>query len=486
MPDKVSFDLTNFDSFGDVAAEDDAVLEYFLATNAVTRISMGDTFLVLGRKGTGKTAIVRYFTEGHGDVLSKSLNLRGYPWNVHAERIDHGASDIEAYVSSWRYLVAVELAALTLSHKKSALADDARFLQKFLMDNYGGSQPQLSDILRPSKLRLGKLSFAPSIMGNQLGGIDLERTSKDHQFGLELNALSSAIMDGVISVARSAGIKALSLHFDELDQGLSRLDEPRTKMLIGLILAAREVRRDSKQHGSSINPVVYLRTDLWEELQFSDKNKISQTLALHLGWDSNGLQKLVNERLKVKLAPGAMWENIANQELMRGSQTKWNHILSRTFLRPRDVIKFLNITLSEAKKRGERPAVVINKDIVASRDEYSSYLKAELDDEIRPHWALWDEALRACSAISTLTFERDDFRTQYESRRSKNNEVAADEALSLLYRFSVIGYERRSGYGGSSWAFQYTDPEAGWDNAATRFKVHLGLKEYAKLREARQ
>lgn len=55
-----------------------------------------------------------------------------------------------------------------------------------------------------------------------------------------------------------------------------------------------------------------------------------------------------------------------------------------------------------------------------------------------------------------------------------------------MYRFSVIGYERRSGYGGSSWAFQYTNPEAGWDNSVTRFKVHLGLKEYAKLRETRQ
>ena len=58
-----------------------------------------------------------------------------------------------------------------------------------------------------------------------------------------------------------------------------------------------------------------------------------------------------------------------------------------------------------------------------------------------------------------------------------------EDALAQLYRFSVIAYERRSGYGGSSWAFQYTDPEAGWDNAATRFKVHPGLKEYAKLRE---
>lgn len=171
---------------------------------------------------------------------------------------------------------------------------------------------------------------------------------------------------------------------------------------------------------------------------------------------------------------------------MRGSQTKWNHILTRTFLRPRDVIRFLNASLEVAKQRPDEPLVLTNHDIVNSREQYSSYLKEELDDEILPHWPTWEQALQACSAISTITFEREDFVREYDGRRSKANEVGPEEALELLYRFSVIGYAQRSGYGGSSWAFQYTDPQAGWDNGATRFKVHLGLKEYAKLREERQ
>jgi len=171
---------------------------------------------------------------------------------------------------------------------------------------------------------------------------------------------------------------------------------------------------------------------------------------------------------------------------MRGSQSKWNHILARTFLRPRDVIRFLNTALSEAKERKEEPLIFTNKDIVASRENYSSYLKQELDDEIRPYWRFWDEALQACTAISTLTFDRENFEKEYGRRKSESNLVTVEEALQYLYRFSVVGYDRRSGYGGSSWAFQYTDPQAGWDAGASRFKVHLGLKEYAKLREARE
>ena len=56
----------------------------------------------------------------------------------------------------------------------------------------------------------------------------------------------------------------------------------------------------------------------------------------------------------------------------------------------------------------------------------------------------------------------------------------------MLYKFSIIGYSGRSGYGGSSWNFQYSDPQKGWDGAASQLKVHLGLKEYAKLSEERK
>jgi hypothetical protein len=302
---------------------------------------------------------------------------------------------------------------------------------------------------------------------------------------LELNALSKAILDCTTKIAANEQLGPLILHFDELDQGLSRLDDSRARMLVGLILAAREVRREASTGPVKMNPVVYLRTDLWDDLQFSDKNKISQTQAQFVEWDSDSLLKLVDLRLAAKLNAGATWETISDGALMRGSQEKWNHILSRTFLRPRDIIRFLNGALNEAHQRAEEPCIFINHDIVKARDDYSTYLKNELDDEILPHWQQWSEALQACSAIGTITFERAEFAKEYERRKSALNSVAADDALKQLYRFSVIGYERRSGYGGSSWAFQYTDPQAGYDGNAPRYKVHPGLKEFAKLREER-
>ncbi|HET9886775.1 MAG TPA: hypothetical protein VFR10_04620, partial [bacterium] len=282
--------LRALSSFGDVAAEDDAVLDYFLATDAVKDIAENRVFLVLGRKGSGKTAIVRHFSEGAKSTVSRALSLRGYPWNLHAQRIDRGASEIEAYVSSWRYLLASQLAALVLSKVGEDAGHEARSIREFFRDNYGESGVALSQLLRPQRLRLSKFSLEPMVFGNKIGHVNLERKSGDLGLGMELNALTDSLLSATQAICTNAKLPPLLLHIDELDQGLSSIDGARARMLIGLILAARTLRQEMQGRGTKVNTVVYLRSDLWNDLEFSDKNKISQTATLHLAWDSQSLR----------------------------------------------------------------------------------------------------------------------------------------------------------------------------------------------------
>ena len=240
MPTPIS--LENLQSFGDVAAEDDPVLDYFLKTDAVRRIQDNEVLLILGRKGSGKTALVRFFAEGSKEAASKPLSLRGYPWNVHSARIDHGAAPIEAYVSSWRYLLSLEVALLAFAKVGHHDHPKAKAIQKFLEENFGSVNPELGDILRPPKIRLSGTSIEPEVFGFKLGGIEFERKAGDLNLGVELNALSNALLDAAIELAQSSGSRSLLVHFDELDQGITEFDDARKLMLVGLILAARDIR----------------------------------------------------------------------------------------------------------------------------------------------------------------------------------------------------------------------------------------------------
>jgi energy-coupling factor transporter ATP-binding protein EcfA2 len=471
-------------TFGDVAAEDDdAVLSYFLKTQAVSDIEAGKALVVLGRKGSGKTAIAKYFEQSGPGYLSTSLSLRDYPWKMHEQRVNTGASQIESYVSSWRYLIAVKSLSMLLERSNNHSSDSQRSALAFLHDNYGGVRPTLADILRPPRIKLTKASFQPSIMGNSIGGVDLE-TAKGN-VAHEIDALTDILLETALTIGSQIGCKKILLHFDELDQGLAEIDDTHQKMIVGLVLACRSVRANSL-FGVNISPIAYLRTDIWDEFRFSDKNKISHTSAVELEWSSDSLFALINERIKAKLGARYSWDDLDDGSLMRGSQSKWNHIVSRTFLRPRDVIQFLNCALQVSLGRIPDSDRFDNEDIQLAREPYSRYLKQELDDELGPHWESWTDSLRVFSELATITFSRSDFVEAYEQRKSKKNIYDSDEALEKLYKFSIIGYRRGIGKGGSGWVFQYTDPQAGWDSAASRLKVHLGLKEFAKLREVRE
>lgn len=459
-------------------------LEYFLTTDAVRDIESGKILLVLGRKGSGKTALVKHFTATQPTTHGQPLSLRSYPWTTHAALVDKGASETEAYVASWRLLIAIRLASMVVELGSSKYTDTLEGLRKFLFENFGTIRPETRSILSRPKLKVVGLSVGPQIGGFSVGSITFGDPAREKVLGLELDSLANSILVDVSNAVAELNIQNLYLHFDELDQGLDLLDDTKKRMLIGLILAARDIKRSTALR-ANISPIVYLRTDIWEQVSFSDKNKITRGAAIRLAWNETTLKELIEARLVAMLGVSISWSDIEDGAKMRGSQGKLQHMLSRTLLRPRDVIQFLNEALKVALARPDDHVVFINEDFNQCRQEYSEYLKDELADEIDPHWAEWTDGLRACSKTETITFQKEDFLRNYKKIRSKTNPLDGEAALEQLYRFSIVGYLRPSAGGGSSWSFRYSDENAGWDAAASRLKVHIGLKEHAQLKEDR-
>ena len=480
-------DVSSIVNFGAVAAEDEPVLDYFVETSAVKEISEGAKFLVLGRKGSGKTALVRYFNEKkQNGLVSISLNLRGYPWALHAKRSDSDVDESERYEASWRYLIIVEFAQLVVKRLSgtSSWTDEAKHLVEFFKQNYGGVEVSLGDYLRPAKLKLSKASFEPQLFGAKLGSITLERSSGEGGLARELNLLSDLILKNALYLCGREGVDKIIIHFDELDQGMSKFDLPRQHMLTGLILASRAINREAVNSSVKLKSVVYLRTDLWDEIEFSDKNKITTTSILDISWDEKSLLKVVDSRVK-KIA-NSSWSELHDGAMMRGRQQKFAYIVARTFLRPRDVISFLNFLLASAKERISAKGgstLFTNKDIVNCRRSYSTYLRLELHDEISPHWPEWEDALKVLSKMGRLVFARTSFDGRYPENVSITNKKTPDEALEALYEYSILGAYRASGYGGKKWVFRYSEPGELWDSSGTLFKVHLGLKEHLSLKE---
>jgi hypothetical protein len=476
--------LRDITSFGKVEAEDDAVLQYFVEMNITENINSEDTFLVLGRKGSGKTALFRYFTEDKHEGCSTALNLNGYPWRIHERIKDDGVEPVESYVASWKYLIAVEMVKLVLKLSDRLGMTEVIELNKFLNDNYGTNSPSIKNIFTPHKLVISG-DLEPQILGCKLGKISFNKKDNDMSLGSELNALTEKLLSSVKKVAKASEISKMFVHFDELDRGITTLEDSRKDMIIGLVLASKEIRKILSGSDALFKSVVYLRKDIWDELKFSDKNKITESNTDLIEWTHEQLFGLIEKRIKVLLGSKARWADIDDGKRIN-SQPKWKHIIDRTLMRPRDVISFLNTLLEVTHKKEGNDLKFENKDVVDARPKYSNYLKHELDDEILPHWEDWEVCLQALSRIGKLYFKKEDYSAVYSNIQTKEVKTYAEyQSLEELYNFSVIEYEVRSGYGGSAWKSKFANPELGWDINAIRFKVHLGLKEYMKLKEER-
>jgi hypothetical protein len=77
-------------------------------------------------------------------------------------------------------------------------------------------------------------------------------------------------------------------------------------------------------------------------------------------WDTPGTQKtlkaLMERRFTIVLreneAETVVWDQVFNEKReMPGHQTKYDHMRDRTYLRPRDIIKFTNSALDQYKAR---------------------------------------------------------------------------------------------------------------------------------------
>lgn len=471
----------NIRSIGKNAAEADAVLDYFLTTDAVQKIASNDAFLVLGRKGSGKTALVRHFTKDDNNPFSVALNLRGYPWKLHAELGNSQSTEIERYVSSWRYLIAAQAASAILSVKRTDEIDEEKKLRTFFKQNYGAPSVDIDRVFTLERLKIDKAILDPKIAGNSIGSIEFKTVRPD--FGQQIEAVATEVSRLVAEAMRFRGTAFVELHFDELDFGIEKFERQRELMIVGLVLAAQTFSSSIDPSKQIVRPFVYLRHDLWDSFNFSDRNKISRGAALFLNWNSSSLQQMVDVRLTKLVGKETHWIDLIDNDRMRGTQQKWDYIVARTLDRPRDVISFINMILENK----ESDALLTNDEVNAVRAEYSTYFKEELDDEIKAHWPKWEDSVAALRDIGYVTFSREQFIKAYDLVKTEDNSVQdGAEALRKLFEYSVVTYRRPKGGGGTEWNWRYKNRTATFDPRAENFRVHPGLIEFANLREERR
>jgi hypothetical protein len=160
--------LNDIDSFGGIDADEDFLLdECFRDHEAFIEAVHQLRFLILGRKGSGKTAIYRKILRMHSsDLFSFGHTFRDYPWHRHDRQKKSGVPDEECFVNSWKYLILITLSKILLNQDQSAPYNEygetsLSTIETFVIDTYGSRDPDISQVFQPTmRLKLnGSLSL---------------------------------------------------------------------------------------------------------------------------------------------------------------------------------------------------------------------------------------------------------------------------------------------------------------------------------------
>jgi hypothetical protein len=489
--------LDKVTNFGGIDADADNLLEEaFQDHDAYQAARDHKRFLVLGRKGSGKTAIFKKLITTRDPVIFPiGHTFADYPWDHHKLQAGIGVPEEQRYYHSWQYLVLITAAKVLLNNDGSQPWSEAAFdalgtLEKFVVDSYGSRDPDVTQLFTPSK----RLRIKPHLkVANAFDvGVDLERLPMG-DLPKVVQEVNKNIADAVITCLNPQ--HDYYVCFDELDRSFDPKSEQYSQMLIGLVLAARALNQRARDSGKAFSVVVFLRDDIYEMLRFEDKNKVTENYAVRIAWDQPKsqwtLKSLMERRFSATLSPegvGAWGDVFDEKQQMTGRQSKYQHILDRTFRRPRDVIKFCNEVLEVYKHRNDRAASQFsNEDVIAARRNYSDYFLRELDDEIHKHLPAYEDYLEIIKGVGALQFKLTEFQQACDRRRELNaDDRPGVEILRDLFRFSIVAYQRTGGAGGGSeYVWSYLDPRARFDDSASSFRVHPGLIEALGLKRFR-
>jgi Cdc6-like AAA superfamily ATPase len=480
-------------TIGSASAEsDDAFLfEAFLDTGALESVlNFNDKkFLVLGRTGSGKTALIRKVLNDRPNVIKidpERLSINHIEnSNIVSWLIDHEFNIDIFFQLLWRHVFSVELLkrryGLNNEHKaqnflqtltnifSAKRAKALKYLSEFDVEFWQDSDVRVQQIT--NRFEFGLKNEA---------GIDFERLKgrseaslrDDHEFVSEIEQRIKTVTGKVQMAQLSEVIDLLSETFSDPKHALyivvDDLDLPfasektRIKLIRALIDSVRKMRSIPY-----VKFIVAMRDDLLAQVFDRTRDAGFQVEKyeddiLPLQWNANQLFELTEKRIGLLFKrqytkDGVKFYDVFPQEVKRVKSREY--MLSRTLMRPRDIIKFVNESLIAAQGDSEiSPKAVqdaelkysINR-LAALFDEWRGrYPSAEIASSILrgrnqsfQYGEINEEAVdKVILELASLEYSNDPLVAvckKYFEATSTARETALHLVLDCLYNLGLIG-----------------------------------------------
>lgn len=422
---------------------------YFFETSETDGLYNGDMCFVIGRKGSGKTAIAEHILnmQDH-QTFARKLSFRNFPFKFLAQFEQEGFSTSSRFTNIWKYIT-----YMTMLHafaKNEAISPELRA-------SIDEEIPQdLSRAVSEYIKQITDRSFGLKILGSG-GDIAAKGTLHRHETAVyERVSILESIIDEHIDGS------TYYILYDELDDDFDREsahpESTYIKLLGGLFRATDDIKARFGDR-ARIFPIVFLRDDIYDLIQ--DNNKAKRTNSIvDLRWQNSLLADMVSHRIfkaadqdpgkAADLADGEATEQalkllFKSTRLRPGRHKRTRPMLTEierlSYGRPRDVIAYLSFAAKAAQRKGE--TLISPETLKGIENYYSNYLITDVTDELHTRVPEIRQILSIISSNGTASLHykqvEDRLSGSLDGLGSHERELGVRGIIDVLVKASVLG-----------------------------------------------
>lgn len=425
---------------GDLAAENEikALDSYFIPTAQYHKAKQGHARLVVGRKGTGKSAlfyslrstfrplkthlVLDLRPEGHQLVKLREFVLRGLS----------GGYQQHLLTAFWNYLLVVEIAYTIAKYEGTAHYRDPRLRGAF--DRITSEFPEETDE--------EQADFSERLLRLVNEVTERRRHQAEPQSNAEITEIvySRPIRELLDSVTEYLSVSRRSVWIlvDNLDKGWpihSVLPED-ILILRSLLEATRKLERQFESRGVELHSVVFIRNDIYQHLILEPAERGKETPAL-LDWnDQEVFRHLLARRLSSALEGEMDFDHLWAQFFpshVKGEDS-FQFVVNRTLMRPRELLRFVRECIDVGLNRKRQK--LTEEDMLQAEQNYSSDALIDVCLEMKDVNSKFGDAPYAFIG-STAVLSKADAAKRLEEAGVKPDEITL--VIDILLWFGVLG-----------------------------------------------
>ncbi|MFT7711391.1 P-loop ATPase, Sll1717 family [Clavibacter tessellarius] len=454
-------------------APDLLISGFYDPQRTLAEVKSGRKFIVLGYKGSGKSAIgQRLILEGQGDpnLLVTPLTLKDFPFGAFG-KVGQGGEELESrFPTTWAWIL---LLRLVDSFNRDLKTPKSPQFQKAIGALERAGYLPLGE-LKGLVVRSSKSTFKAAIPGIVQAMHETTVTNADVGFLQLVEHLRLLVQD-------FQGERKHLIVIDGLDDILVQ-GNIQWLSLTALTQEVRRINADMRAQGVPAKIVVLCRTDMFENFPDANKNKMRRDNAITLDWyedtqepTSSALIALANLRIQYSTGSG----EALLSDYLPGGRGAMKDLLDLTRHTPRDFLQLLENIQHFATSEDDESARVTAKQVASGARSYSiNYLLPEIRDELVGIGTLDEiEAIVGLlSAMRAYRFKYSDLFDMAQRLKVGLSEERLRRFIVALFERSALGTVHVSPGGEGRHTFKYRNRSAtlGYPELLV---VHPGLRK---------